>query len=66
MLVSDIFSLGAVIYELATQRKPFDGETASDILASILKTDPTPISQIAPDVPEELSRIVTKALAQKS
>src|SRR5206468_125955 len=41
---SDIFSLGAVIYEMATRRKPFDGETPSDILAAILKTDPPPVS----------------------
>src|SRR5437870_1475445 len=45
---SDIFSLGAVIYEMTTQRKPFDGETPSDILAAILKTDPPPLSHSLP------------------
>src|SRR5205085_7307585 len=59
---SDVFSLGAVIYEMVTQRKPFDGETPSDILAAILKTDPPAISHFAPDVPAELIRIVSKAL----
>src|SRR5438876_6174843 len=59
---SDIFSLGAVIYEMTTQRKPFDGETPSDILAAILKTDPPPISHFAPETPAELVRIATKAL----
>ncbi|HEV2829988.1 MAG TPA: protein kinase [Pyrinomonadaceae bacterium] len=59
---SDIFSLGAVIYEMVTQRKPFDGETPSDIMASILKTDPPPISQFLDDAPAELVRIVTKTL----
>src|SRR5213080_900744 len=59
---SDIFSLGAVIYEMTTQRKPFDGETPSDILAAILKTDPPPISHFAPDTPPELTRIVAKTL----
>ncbi|HYK21621.1 MAG TPA: protein kinase, partial [Pyrinomonadaceae bacterium] len=59
---SDIFSLGAVIYELLARRKPFEGDTPSDTMAAILKTEPTPLSRIAPDVPRELARIVTKAL----
>src|SRR5438132_9645710 len=59
---SDIFSLGALIYEMATHHKPFDGETPSDTLASILKTDPAPLSHFLPDVPAELTRIVTKVM----
>ncbi len=59
---SDIFSLGAVIYEMVARRKPFEGDTPSDTLASILKTEPPPLSRVAPGVPSELSRIVTKAL----
>ncbi len=59
---SDIFSLGAVIYEMIARRKPFEGDTPSDILASILKTEPPPLSRAVPGVPSELARIVTKAL----
>ncbi len=59
---SDIFSLGAVIYEMLARRKPFEGDTPSDTLASILKTEPPPLSRIVPGVPSELARIVTKAL----
>jgi eukaryotic-like serine/threonine-protein kinase len=59
---SDIFSLGAVIYEMVASRKPFEGETPSDILAAILKTDPPLLSRLAPEAPGELVRIVTKAL----
>src|ERR1043165_3571739 len=59
---SDIFSLGSVIYEMITRRKPFDGETPSDVLASILKTEPPPVSQLLEDAPPELTRIVAKAL----
>jgi len=59
---SDIFSLGSVIYEMVTRRKPFDGETASDVLASILKSEPPPISHVLEGTPPELTRIVTKAL----
>jgi eukaryotic-like serine/threonine-protein kinase len=59
---SDIFSLGAVIYEMLAQRKPFEGDTPSDTLAAILKTEPPPLSQVVPGIPPELARIVTKSL----
>ncbi len=59
---SDIFSLGTVIYEMIAGRKPFDGETPSDVLAAVLKTEPPPLSRLKPDIPAELVRIVTKAL----
>ena len=59
---SDIFSLGAVIYEMLTRRKPFEGDTPSDTLAAILKTEPPPLSRVIPGVPSELTRIVTKCL----
>src|SRR5215204_2612779 len=59
---SDIFSLGAVIYEMVARRKPFEGDTPSDTLAAILKTEPPPLSRVTPGVPPELARIVTKTL----
>jgi len=59
---SDIFSLGTVIYEMVARRKPFDGETPSDTLASILKTEPPALLQVDARVPPELNRIVTKSL----
>jgi eukaryotic-like serine/threonine-protein kinase len=59
---TDIFSLGAVIYEMVAQRKPFEGETPSDTLAAILKTDPPSLAQLMPDTPPELVRIVSKTL----
>jgi len=59
---TDIFSLGAVIYEMVTRRKPFDGETPSDMLASLLKTEPVPIAEVIDDAPPELIRIVNQAL----
>ncbi len=59
---SDIFNLGAVIYELVAGQKPFTGDTPSDTFAAILKTEPASLSRIAPGTPAELVRIVTKAL----
>ena len=59
---SDIFSLGAVMYEMFARRKPFEGETPSDTLAAILKTEPTPLQHIVPQLPAELIRIINKSL----
>ena len=59
---SDIFSLGAMLYEMLARRKPFEGETPSDTLAAILKTEPLPLSRVTQGLPTELTRIVTKCL----
>ncbi|MFL6276418.1 MAG: protein kinase domain-containing protein [Blastocatellia bacterium] len=61
---SDLFSLGVVIYEMVAGRPPFEGETASDLIAAILKTEPLPLVTHSPDAPPELERIVTKALSK--
>src|SRR5262249_4009137 len=47
---------------MITGQMPFEQETPSDVIAAILKTDPPPLSSLAPDVPLELKRIVEKAL----
>jgi eukaryotic-like serine/threonine-protein kinase len=59
---SDIFNLGAVIYEMVAGQQPFEGETPSDVLAAILKSEPPVLSHFTPEAPPELVRIVTKAL----
>ena len=61
---SDIFSVGVVLYELLVGRGPFQGETNSDVIASLLKEEPPHVSQFVPDLPVELDRIVSKALAK--
>jgi eukaryotic-like serine/threonine-protein kinase len=59
---SDIFSLGSVIYEMVTGRAAFEGETSSDVIAEILKVEPPPPAELAPEVPPEVERIIIKAL----
>ena len=59
---SDVFSLGSVMYEMVTGRAAFQGNTASDLIAEILKTEPAPPAQFAPDMPYELERIIGNAL----
>jgi serine/threonine protein kinase len=61
---SDIFSLGVMLYEMIAGRKPFEGETVSDVIASILKTEPAPVAEVRPEAPSELQQIVSKALAK--
>ncbi len=61
---TDIWSLGIVMFEMLVGRVPFAGETASDIIASILKTDTPRLSKIIGECPPELERIVDKTLAK--
>jgi serine/threonine protein kinase/outer membrane protein assembly factor BamD (BamD/ComL family) len=59
---TDLFSLGIVLYEMATARRPFIGATASDLLTAIVNQLPTSPRVLNPDVPLEVDRIITKAL----
>ena len=61
---TDLFSLGTVIYEMATARKPFAGESTAEVFVALLREDPPPVSTINPAMPKDLDRIVARLLAK--
>jgi eukaryotic-like serine/threonine-protein kinase len=59
---TDIWSLGVLLYELVAGRRPFAGQSSSEVLAGILEHEPAPLARFEPDASPELQRIVGKAL----
>ncbi|HEY7819255.1 MAG TPA: serine/threonine-protein kinase, partial [Vicinamibacteria bacterium] len=62
---TDIFSAGCILYELLTGVRPFSGESATSILYSIVHETPKPIAEKSADFPQEIQKIVDRALAKK-
>ena len=61
---SDIFSLGVLLYEMATGQRPFAGETNLSLLSAILKDTPRALADVKPGLPEGLARVVRRCLAK--
>src|SRR6202140_643588 len=62
---TDIFAFGAVVYEMATGKKAFEGKTSASVMAAILKDEPPAMSSLQPMTPLQLDRVVRKCLAKE-
>ena len=61
---ADVFSLGGVCYELLTGKKAFGGKGLTQIMMSVLSSEPQPLAEAAPDVPAALARVVLRCLTK--
>jgi serine/threonine-protein kinase len=59
---SDLFSLGVVLYEMATGSRPFHGDSAASLVSSILRDTPRPVTEVRPELPEALGRVIQRCL----
>ena len=62
---TDIFAFGAVVYEMATGRKAFEGKTAASVMAKILEVDPPAMASLQPMTPPALDRVVKTCMAKE-
>ena len=61
---SDIFSIGIILYEMATGRRPFQGDTSASILSSIIKDKPASVTELNPELPRDLGKLIRRCLAK--
>jgi len=61
---TDIFSLGVLLYEMSTGRRPFQGESQASVISSILRDDPPSVTELKADLPRHLARILRLCLAK--
>ncbi len=61
---TDVYSLGVVLYELATLRRPFEGKSSADVISQIQQRDPASLRKLNPRVPRDLDLICATAMAK--
>ena len=63
---TDIFAFGAVVYEMATGKRAFEGKTQASVISAIMSSDPPPMSSLQPMTPPTLDRVIKRCLAKES
>ena len=63
---TDIFSLGVVLHEMATGRRPFEGTSSAELVSAILRDTPPSVTDMRPDLPSDLARIIRRCLEKDS
>ena len=63
---TDLFSIGIVLYEMATGRRPFAGDSSASLISSILRDDPRPITDINANLPNHLGRVIRRCLEKET
>jgi serine/threonine protein kinase len=61
----DVFALGVMMYELATGKRPFSGDSSATVLASILRDQPRPLADDRPDLPGHLGHLIARSLEKR-
>lgn len=63
---SDIFSLGVILHEMCTGRRPFDGSSSAELISSILRDTPPPVTDLRANLPANLARIIQRCLEKSA
>lgn len=59
---TDIFSLGVMLHEMTTGRRPFDGSSSAELISAILRDTPPPVTDVRPDLPSDMARVIRRCL----
>ena len=62
---TDIFSLGVVLHEMATGRRPFEGTSSAELISAILRDSPVPVTDLRADLPPDLARVIRRCLEKE-
>ncbi len=62
---SDIFSFGVMLHEMATGRRPFEGNSSAELISSILRDSPPSVTELRPELPSDIARVIRRCLEKE-